>query len=250
MRSPHPVLLNHLSIQTGASLTLGFEFTGNESPLPECLPKTLGNLKNVFSATSVSLRFGKVKKCVQLHGPNGILRILSDWIGQNEAASFLLNNRIIRSLTCFDLSGIKRLVITEYKPPPKDETNESTTCYILHRMEELRTLTLTHCENLPFFAALNPAQTPSKRVLCPKLEELILYVEEPKSLNIEELTIMAMKRAVGGTKLSTITIVGLDEIVLGPLAYMLKLMQYATRVDSRTGEKPPKWNSIPELGDN
>jgi hypothetical protein len=67
-------------------------------------------------------------------------------------------------------------------------------------MNDLRALTLTQCHNLPFILTLNPRNNPSNLVICPKLEELVLYAEE---------------RTSRGTKLPSITIVDFGELVLG-----------------------------------
>ena len=42
---PHSILLNHLHIPAKASLVLEFDIDGDKSPLPDLLPKVLGNLK-------------------------------------------------------------------------------------------------------------------------------------------------------------------------------------------------------------
>ena len=55
-------------------------------------------------------------------------------------------------------------------------------------MEDLRILTLTQCNNLPFILALSPDRNPSKCALWFKLEELILYVEELELFNIKSGT--------------------------------------------------------------
>jgi len=76
----HFVLLNHLSIPTGVSLTTEFMFTGVNLPLPELLPETLENLKNILPISSVNLLLGDFDKCVRFDGPNGGLYMLGQWI--------------------------------------------------------------------------------------------------------------------------------------------------------------------------
>ena len=154
---------------------------------------------------------------------------------------FVSDRRILRSLSHFVLSGTQTLAVTKHEPPTLFRTEKKPPHYVLSRMEDLRTLTLTRCNNLPFILALNQDQNPPKRVLCPKVEELILYVEELASFNIKELMSMAKERALAGEKLSSITIIGLGELMPGKEVYKLK--EYVAHVDYRVGEKPPQWDS-------
>jgi hypothetical protein len=87
---------------------------------------------------------------------------------------------------------------------------------------------------------LNPDQTPLNPVPCPKLEELVLYVESRDTFNIPELMSMAKERASRGAKLSSITIVGLGELVPGKEVF--KLRAHVAHVDYRVGEEPPNWD--------
>ena len=240
----HSILLNHLCIPAGASLTLGFDFAGDESPVPEFLPKTLENLGNVFPSSSVNLLLDKFHKCVRLSGPNGGLFMFFHWIEEwQEEAVFTLDRRVLRSLSRFDLSGTQSLMVTQYKSPTLGTVEESAPYYILSRMKDLQTLTLSQCNNLPFILALNPDQSSSKSALCPKLEEVVLYVEGLESFNIKELVSMAKERASAGKKLSSITVVALSKLV--PRKNVFGLKEHVTRVDYRIGEKPPRWNGVP-----
>jgi len=244
----HSVLLNHLHILVGTSLLQEFGFHGDRSPLPDFLPRSLGNLENV-SITSVSPCLGEVEKRVRLDGPSGALRMLGHSIDQDEPTPpSVLDSRIVRSLGPFVLSGTQRLAIMKYKPLTMNNIDQSTPYYILLRTEDLRTLTLTQCNNLPFILALTLNQSPSKRVLCPMLRELVLYVEELESLNIRELVIMAKERASAGKKLSSVMIVGLGSLISGKRVFKLK--EYVTCVDYRVGEKPPRWDGDPEDGED
>jgi len=56
---------------------------------------------------------------------------------------------------------------------------------------------------------------------------------------------MTKERASAGKKLSSITIVGLGELVPGENVFKLK--EYVKRVYYRVEEKPPRWDSA--LGD-
>jgi len=150
-------------------------------------------------------------------------------------ASFDLGSQILRSSSYFDLSETQKLAITEYKPPTVDKAYGSAPYYILLRMNDLSTLTLNQCNNLPFIFALNPVQNPSKCTLCPKLEEIIIYVKDLKSFNITELTSMAKERASAGKQLSSITIFCLGE--LAPRKDVFKLKEYVKRVHYMAREK-------------
>jgi len=99
---------------------------------------------------------------------------------------------------------------------------KTTVVQILLRMPELRALTLTQCNNLPFVFALNPARNPSNTALCPALEELTLYVEDRNAYHIPELVAMVKQRASRGARLRSIILVSLDERVLGKEVFKLR----------------------------
>ena len=238
----HSVLLNHLFIPVGVSLIMEFVFTGDKLPLPELLPETLENLKNIFPISSVNLLLSDLDKLVRLDGPNGELYMLGEWINLVEVPEFAVDREILRSLTRFDLSGTQRLAVTEYQPLMEDTVDKSAPYHILSCTENLRTLTLTQCNYQPFILPLNPDQNSSKRVLCPKLEELVLYILGPNSLQFEDLKNMAKERASAGKKLTSITILGPDGFMLGEEIFELK--KYVPRVDYRVKLEPPAWNLI------
>ena len=250
MELANSILLDHLCIPVGASLTLDFDFDGDESPLLGCLPTSHGNLKNVLSLISVSLCLDDYEKHVRLDGPSGGLYMLGDWTNQDEDSLIHLNSQIVRSLTRFDLSGVQRLASTKYGPPIIAQIDNSTPHYILLCTGDLRTLTLNQCNNLPFIVALNPDRNPSTRTLCPKLEELFLYVGYLESFDIKKLKSMTKARDSGGAKLRSITIVALGELTPGAKALLAKLNEYVTRVDYRVAEKLPRWDGVVEDGDS
>jgi hypothetical protein len=242
-RPAYSILLNHLSIPAGALLVLEFDFSGVKSPLPDYLPNTARNLKNLCDVTSVNLYFDPAEKYVRLTGPSGGLHIFGHWEDDVEATPPpVLDRQILRSLDYFSLHMTRRLAIGKYKPPILSRVNKSSPYYILCDMKDLLTLTLTRCNNLPFILALDPDQNRSKHLLCPKLEELVLFVEDQNAFNIPELVHMAKGRASKDAKLSSITIVGLGELVSGKEVF--KLRKYVTRVDYRVEEEPPEWDDI------
>ncbi|KAF9650823.1 hypothetical protein BDM02DRAFT_3127484, partial [Thelephora ganbajun] len=201
----HATLLNHLSIPEGASLVLDFNFSGDESPLPNCLPRTVKNPKNLFRVTTVNLCFAKREKFVHLVGPSGRLDIFGHWereVGTSVFPSLDLfgcvDRRILQSLNYFSLHMTRRLAVTKYEPAG---------------------------------------------VPCPNLEELVLYIEAWDAFNIPELVTMAKHRASKGAKLRSITIVRLGELVPGKEVF--KLREHVTHLEYRFEENPPKWDSIP-----
>ena len=240
----HSILLNHLSIPVGASLALDFEFTGLESPLLEFLPNSLENLGNILSISSVNLFHDGFEKYVRLDGPSGGLCMLGHRSDQDVDSWFVLDRRLLRSLTCFNLSGAQTLAITGYQSPTPKNVDKSAPYHLLSHMNDLRTIALTRCNNLPFILALDPGKSPSRSALCPKLEKLILYVGGLESFNLEELRGMAKQRVLVGAKLSSIAIIGRDE--LAPGREVSKLKEYVARVDYRVEEGPPRWDCISE----
>lgn len=90
--SVHSILLNHLSIPTRASLTLGFDFAGDKSLISDFLPKTLKNLGNIFPSSSINLTLHKLEKYVRLGGPNGELYMLGQWMNGEGGDVFALDH--------------------------------------------------------------------------------------------------------------------------------------------------------------
>ena len=239
------ILLNHLCIPTGALLHLGFDFTGEESPLPKVLPKTPENLQNALHITSACLRFG-LTFFVRFKGPSGELHMnapRSEWA---LSTSVVPDRRFLQSLDYFDLSRIQRLAVRTYEHPGLEEIDISPPSHILGITKDLRTLLLNKGNNLPFILALNPGKNASDRVLCSKLEDLIFYVDNRKSFNTPELMNMAKERASKGAKLRSI-------LVASPVVFLceedvLKLKGYVVHVECRTQESEPEWDSIPGGG--
>jgi len=242
----HPThsVLNHISIPVNALLTLDFSFSGDKSPLPDCLPMTAKNLQNLSWITKVNLCFDGRKRLVQLSGPSGALDICGRWESDVKVTPSLgLDYQIMRSLDYFTLSGIERMMVTKYRSLVPTIIENSTPYYTLDRMGDLRTLTLVQCNDLPFIFTLDPGENYLRRLLCPKLEELVLYIETHKPFNITELMDMARRRASKNAKLSLITIIGLGDLVSEKANGVLKLRKHVTRVEYRTEKKPPQWST-------
>jgi len=239
----HSVLLNHLSIPAGASLRLEFFFGGSESPIPSYLPKSLDCLCNLSYIEAVALCFGSDRRFMRLHGPSGELYVLGNWAsGRN--LPYAGTNRFLRSLGQFDVSRTRRLAITLCRSQPPDTAPITTWAIyrILRSMKNLCTFTLVQCKTLPFILTLNPNKNPSKIILCPKLEEILLHTGYPGRLNIDELLSMAKERALRDAKLSAITIVG--TCTLTPKE-VNRLRKHVARVECKFDGTPPGWDTLP-----
>jgi len=238
---PHSILLNHLCIPTGASLVLRFYFSNQISPLLDCLSESSTNLKNLSHITTINLRFDSEKKAVRLSGPSGSLRLSAYWQSR-ETGSHTADHRILHSLDRPPLSTTQRLVISKYRHPYQAKGSQIFQC--LSSMNSLRILVLAECDNLPFLHALNPEENvQSTSVPCPDLKELVLYIGFQDQFHIEHLISMVKNRASRGAKLSSITIMGLDEPAPG--GQVFKLEEHVTHVTYKVGGVPPAWDDIP-----
>ena len=236
---PRSILLNHLCIPTGASLIL---VHGETSPLQEYLPETSTNLNNLSHITAMNLHFDVTEKYVRLSGPSGGLRVSARLVDE-AIPTQTKDRRILLSLSPPILSTTQRLAVSKYDHPTSPEIEECPVFQTLSAMTNLHTLVLTECDNLPFILALNPDKNSSKLVLCPGLEELVLYVESQDQFQIRCLLRMTKERASRGIKLSSITIAGLGELV--PAEGVFKLGEYVTRVAYRVDDVLPDWDYLP-----
>ena len=239
-------LLDHLSIPTGAMLRLEFDSRA-EDTLRTSLPKTSKNLKNIFFITSLYLNFSAYGVYTRLFGPSGELCMFGkrevDW---SESTILSSDRTVLRSLDYFDtLSKIQTLAITTYELIIVEDMVLSPPHSILHVMKDLRILFL-NVSGRPFILALDPDRNPSKLALCPKLESLILYVEDREAFDIGELMEMAERRALEGAKLRSITVVSLGDTVSENEVFKLK--KYVTHVEYEVGEDMPDWDKIPGRG--
>ncbi|KAF9780873.1 hypothetical protein BJ322DRAFT_287211 [Thelephora terrestris] len=240
----HSILLNHLSIPAGASLSLEFSFSGGESPIPSYLPKSSDGLLNLSHITLINLFFGLGKRFVRLKGPSGELQILGNWTRGDDkpntgTGSFL---RSLRSQ--FDLSGCRWLVIQRccFKPPSGSVT-ASIVYNTLLSLKNLSSLTLVRCHNLNFILALNPKENPSGTLLCPKLEEITLYIKDPDDLRVDELLGMVKGRASRDAKLSVIMVVSTG--TLAPTKDVFQLRKHVSHVECKFDDALPEWDALP-----
>jgi len=109
-------------------------------------------------------------------------------------------------------------------------------------MKTLRTLILVDCLNTPFITILNPDQTPAGAIVCPMLEELVLYVKNKEWLRTKGLLAMVKRRFSRGAGLSTIAIVSPEEFV--PATVVFELRKYVPLVEYMLGDAIPLWDEI------
>ena len=238
----YSALLKHLSIPSGALLTLDFDVDGEIFPIPACLPKPFDNLNNILPITSINLLFNSVLS-LRLNGPSGGLYIYGNWTG---APTSLPNFhcRGLGTLNHFPISSTERLTIGTYAFTRPQRVEESITYQTLLLMRTLQTLTLTDCFNASFVSALDPSQNPSGTLLCPELKEVILYIKKKEQFCIKELLAMAKERDSKGAKLSTIKIISTEAFVSA--TEVLKLRDHIERVRYRLDNIVPAWDDGPD----
>jgi len=222
------ILLEHLSIPSGASLVLVGQFDIKKFPVLDCLPKTSRKLKNLSHITSISL-YCDSRSCLRLDGPSGGISIFTRPAGAVDSPH-LVYSRLLRSLGCFGILATERLTITSYNISLPSKIKKSSVYQALFFMNALRTLTLVDCLNSPFISALNPSQT-SGTLLCPELEELVLYIGREERFHVDELLEMVMERSLRGARLSTISIVSSPKFM--PVEGVFELRNYVSSVEYR-----------------
>ena len=135
------------------------------------------------------------------------------------------------------------ITLCHYRPRAPAQIETWSVYQTLHSMEDLRTLTLVRCTNRPFILTLNPKQNSSKNILCPRLEEITLYIKHPDQYRINELLSMAKERASRGAKLSVISIINLDDTFV--LAReMSQLREHVSCVEYRSDSVMPAWDTL------
>ena len=239
----HSILLNHLSIPSGASLHLEFGFSGDTSLIPDYLPKPSENIKTLSRVTTINLLFDVKRKYLRLDGPDGETYVLGQAL-DGGTPSHVVDCGILRSLDQSILSTAKWLVISKLRLPQPIRVDESQIFHTLCSTNNLRALMLTECHNQPFILALNPNQNLSNHIVCPKLEDLVLCIRDWISFPTEDVLSMAEARALRGTKLWSITIVATRDVVPG--REVLKLREHVGRMDFGVSDVLPDWDSLPD----
>ena len=238
----HSILLNHISIPVGAALRLEFAYSGERFPIRSYLP-SFDNLRNLSHITAVNLRIGSGRRFIRLSGPSGELSVRGKW---ENGEAYRGTGQFLRSLNLFDFSRCQWLGVTlaTYQPASAQITTWSGYQF-LHSMEALQTLMLSRCTNLPFISILNPNKNPDRTVLCPKLEEIVLYTKSPKEVHIDQLLKMAEGRASRGAKLVAITITVVDAMPTLRPKEVFKLREYVSHVEYKLEDTLPRWDALP-----
>jgi hypothetical protein len=234
----HSTFLDHLSIPTGTSLRLYFLPSDGGPQIPICLAN---DFKNLYHIATINLVVSRNWTRMRLKGPSGELHTYASRYGWNTSSLFL-------SLGKFDLSKTQRLLVSAYCTAPRDEFTSSPIFQTLLPMKDLRTLTLTKIDNLSFISALNPQQNRSHTVLCPELEELVLYIRTQDWLHLDELKKMASERAKRSSKPLSITIVSLGEVF--PREAILSLRNYVSHVEYKLEVESPRLDAAFLGGDD
>lgn len=151
-----------------------------------------------------------------------------------------VENCALRFLSLFPVSATERLVIMMFGALSPTRIDEFLVYSTFLLMNDLRTLMLIHCVNCPFILVLNPKRNSSGTVVCPKLEELVLYMENKDWFCIDLLLEMARGRASSGSKLPTTTIVGSQESV--PAKEVLRLRDHVSRMEYRLDDIVLEWD--------
>ena len=236
----HIILTSHLLIPEGATINQTLTFTEIRSPILSHLPSTFEYFKNLSHISSINLDF-HYGAYMRLDGPTGALYMYGDWDGEGSTATGV-DRRVLHSLNPFPICTVERLAIRYWRSATAPPIENSSIYNTFLHMSNLRTLRLTRCFNLPFASALNPKKNPSGTVLCPKLEELIMYIHKEGWFCIEELSAMTKARISRGAKLETIKIVSTHE--LAPTREVLKLRAYVSHVEYRLDNIVPVWDAI------
>jgi hypothetical protein len=236
---PPSILLHHLHIPSGTSLTSEFYSDGLESPLPDYLAKRFPNFSNLSDITAINLFLDSNRTFVQFSGPSGNLRVLARWRASAPRPTFC---RILRSLDPI-LSKTERLVLFKHKGSEPADLEDRSCFETLSSADHLRTLTLTDPFHLPFIRALDPEQHPSSLVLCFNLEELVLYPQDRSLFDVEHLIRMVKNRTSRGAILSSITLVDISGN--WQEEEMFRLREHVTHVEYRVGGVMPHWDDTP-----
>ena len=237
-------LLNHLSIPPNALTTMAFSLTSDQLPIQDNHPKSLANFRHLSNITQISVGLRGKSKLIQLYGPTGSHCIHGKWVGEhgNDNCPVTVNARMLQSVIMFNTSNVQRMAVTQYAVSPQMNTEESPPYHVLFRMDNLRTLMLTECHNLLFFAALNPEKTPRGVALCPRLTELVLHIHLEKRFCLRELWEMAKARDSRGVRLESITVICTQQLVQPKEVF--KLRQYVGRIEYKLEDGFPEWNAV------
>jgi hypothetical protein len=210
-------LLDHLLIPVGADLKMDVDL--RDPPNWDCSPRLLNNLRNFANFTNIHICFEEHYTQMQFSGPNGRVEMLS------EIPRFGDTSSVLESLDQFDTSKVEWFRIDLGESPLSDFSHQ-----VLLPMKHLRTLTLYYRGSPHIFVhALHPTMSSSGIAICPKLEELVILLREWETFDMKSVIGVAAARALGGTKLKSVRIVG-DWDKFGQTD-VLELEQHVLRVE-------------------
>jgi hypothetical protein len=193
------LLLNHLLIPVGTHLTIDVDPVPS-LPSKDNPPRFLGNLRNFLDFTTIHLS-GDWGPHMEFSGPNGQVRMIPRSPRLDKTCL------VFEHLDQFDMSEVEQLTIYRGFSPSSDPPYQA-----LLPMKRLRTLTLRECARPHTFVhALHPNTDPSGRVICPKLEELVVL--DGMALDMKNVIGVAAARASEGMKLKSVRIFGQDKFV-------------------------------------
>ena len=215
-RKPPFLLLEHLLIPVGATLTIGADL---RSPtIEDHLLKSLDNLKNLPGFTGIYLYFCRWHPRIEFSGPNRNVIIFPAYLGLPTTQS------ILESLALFDTSKVERLEIENGQSSARDLPYQT-----LLPMKRLRTLTLSRCQNIHIFTDALQPRAGSEDVVCPELEKLVLV---PRSdLEAKDVIGMAVARELRRVKLKSVRIATHDKV---EEADVLELKKHVLQVECVT----------------
>ena len=223
--SPSSPLLDHLLIPAGAKMTIELELELELEPdllgleIEDYLPKSLDNLRNLsdFTKIRLCLRPERSFRSIEFIGSNGQVCLATMYPEPDTT------HLVPQFLALLDTSKADWLEIVGSAPLTED----------LHRallsIKNLRTLTLSLCENLhSFILALDPDPNSINPIPCPQLERLVFRTKE--RFDIEIMVEVAAARASGGAPFKFVRIINCGEHV--PREGVMELLKHVSHVET------------------
>jgi len=209
---PSSDLLDHLLIPVGARLSAVVEFPSSHPT------RFLNNLRNFPDFTTIKLTADPEPR-IKFSGPKGKVDLNPITSSDDDELGLVLE-----FLALLDTSGTERLKIDFYHNTSGDQNYQ-----ILLPMKTLRTLRLEYPPSShDFIQVLDPRNSSSGVVVCPKLEELI--IQPNGQLDIGDVIGMAAARESKGAKLKSLWIFNLSEPEYAQ-SDVLKLKGHVSRVE-------------------
>jgi len=209
------LLLDHLLIPVGVEMTTSLDLPGPQ--VEDHLPGSLKNLKNLSNFTKISFYRGRHFVSLELIGPNGRASMVSTSSEPDDP------HLAFQSLTQLDTSKTQWLKVVN------GDLISGGIYQALSSMTDLRTLTISRCKStISILPALNPAIGHKDSMMCPKLEEIVFRTSE--RFNIESMVDIAAARALRGSPLRSVRIIGRGEPV--PREGVIELLKHVANVET------------------